>query len=133
MQHQGNVRAKRNAPAGHGIFVRMLLTLAVAVLGFVGQPSLASDATTATGCTTIASHFDSSVHIGNGETEGGASRVHASHLQACPILGCTSISLGESNPLTSLVSVATAVTLGLDRADHSGVAVSPGYRPPIAI
>ncbi|MFC3084972.1 hypothetical protein [Tabrizicola soli] len=111
----------------------MLLTLAVAVLGFVGQPSQASDATTATECATIASHLGPSVHMGASEMDGGASKVHASHLPACPFLGCISISLGEGNPLTPLVSIETAVTWSLDRADHSGLAVSPGYRPPIAI
>jgi len=111
----------------------MLLTLAVAALGFVGQPSFASDDATATGCATIASYLNSSVHVGAGEMDSAASRVHASHVVTCPFLGCFSISLGEGHPPTPLVSIATAIILGFDRAGHSGVAVSPGYRPPIAI
>lgn len=132
MQHQGNVRGKRIAPPGHDLLLRMLLALAIAALGFVGQPSLASDRATATGCATTASHFGTAVHIGTGETEGLASGANASHLLTCSTFGCISICLGENNPPKPLASIGTGVIVRLGRAEDSGLAVSPGYRPPIA-
>jgi hypothetical protein len=111
----------------------MLFAIAVAALGIVGQPSLASDRATAPGCATMASHVGSSVHIGTGEMEGVASRVHVSHLLTCATFGCIPIGLGECNSPTPLMSVETAVIVRLGRAEYSGLAVPPGYRPPIAV
>lgn len=81
----------------------------------------------------MASHVGTSADIGTGEREGVASGVHASHLLTCPAFGCIPIGLGDYNSPTPLVSVETAVIVRLGRAEYSGLAVPPGYRPPIAV